>query len=130
MTARSFEQVLASRRMCRDFLDRPIPDDVLDPVLRAAFRGPAAGNTSALDLVVLRGERVAVIDSSLRVPDRIAAVASVLAGEELNGVYLPPAVRKRLDASRPLRVRPGEAWAEMAPDPEDEDGADPEADAV
>ncbi len=58
MTARSFEQVLASRRMCRDFLDRPIPDDVLDPVLRAAFRGPAAGNTSALDLVVLRGERV------------------------------------------------------------------------
>ncbi len=79
---------------------------------------------------VLRGERVAVIDSALRVPDRIAAVASVLASEELNGIYVPPAVRKRLDASKPLRVRPGEAWIEMAPEPEDEDGADPEADAV
>lgn len=59
MTARSFEQVLASRRMCRDFLDRPVPSDLLEPVLHAAFRGPAAGNTAALDLVVLRDERVA-----------------------------------------------------------------------
>ena len=96
-------------------------------------------------LCVLRGERVAVIDANLRVPDRVAALASVLAGEELNGIYVPPAVRKRLDQSRPLRVRPGEA-EEMplaadaatepasAPDapseePVQEAGADPEADA-
>jgi nitroreductase len=55
----SFAEVLAARRMCRDFLDRPIDPDVLDRVLRAAFRGPAAGNTDALDLLVLRGEHTA-----------------------------------------------------------------------
>lgn len=44
--------------MCRDFLDEPVPEELLDRVLRAAFRGPAAGNTAALDLVVLRGPDV------------------------------------------------------------------------
>lgn len=50
---RAFDDVLASRRMCRDFLPDPVPAPVLGRVLRAAFRGPAAGNTDALDLVVL-----------------------------------------------------------------------------
>lgn len=47
--------MLASRRMCRDFLADPIPAEMLDHVLAAAFRGPAAGNTHGLDLVVLAG---------------------------------------------------------------------------
>ena len=55
----SFAEVLAARRMCRDFLDRAIDPDTLDRVLRAAFRGPAAGNTDALDLLVLRDEHTA-----------------------------------------------------------------------
>lgn len=55
---RTFDEVVASRRMCRDFRPDPVPADVLDPVLRAAFRGPAAGNTSALDLLVLTGDDV------------------------------------------------------------------------
>lgn len=59
-------------------------------------------------MCVLRGTRVAVIDANLRVPDRVAALASVLAGEELNGVYIPPEIRQRLERSRPLRVLPGD----------------------
>lgn len=55
----SFPQVLASRRMCRDFADVPVAAEVLEPVLRAAFRGPAAGNTDALELLVLQDGRVA-----------------------------------------------------------------------
>jgi nitroreductase len=51
----TFDQVLASRRMCRDFLSDELPDDLLDRVLRAAFRGPSAGNAAALELVVLTG---------------------------------------------------------------------------
>ena len=51
----AFSEVLASRRMCRDFKPDPVADDVLDRVLAAAFRAPAAGNTDALDLVVLTG---------------------------------------------------------------------------
>ena len=57
--SRPFGEVLATRRMCRDYLTRPIPDDLLRRVLHAAFRGPAAGNTAALDLLVLQGDDVA-----------------------------------------------------------------------
>jgi nitroreductase len=56
---RSFASVLAGRRMCRDFLADPVPDDVLDRVLAAAFRGPSAGNTHAVDLVLLSGDDTA-----------------------------------------------------------------------
>jgi nitroreductase len=50
-----FADVLAGRRMCRDFLaERPDPATI-DAVLGAAFRGPSAGNTAGLDLVVLEG---------------------------------------------------------------------------
>ncbi|MFO8080169.1 MAG: hypothetical protein R6V07_07690 [Armatimonadota bacterium] len=62
----------------------------------------------------LRGSRVAVIDANLRVPDRVAALASVLADEELDGVYIPPEVRRRLDRSCPLRVRPGQGEEDVA----------------
>ena len=57
MTAR-LEDVLASRRMCRDFTADPVPAGVLDPVLAAAFAGPRAGNTHGLHLVVLEGREV------------------------------------------------------------------------
>lgn len=56
---RTFGSVLSSRRMCRDYLAEGVDDDQLDTVLRAALRGPAAGNTWALQLVVLRGDDVA-----------------------------------------------------------------------
>jgi len=44
--------------MCRDFVPEPVEAADVDLVLRAAFRGPAAGNTDALDLVVLSGDDV------------------------------------------------------------------------
>ncbi len=55
----SFADVLASRRMCRDYLPDPIDGALLDAVLAAAFRGPSAGNTTAVDLLVLRDDQVA-----------------------------------------------------------------------
>lgn len=58
MSGPDLAAVLAGRRMCRDFSADPVDDDVLDTVLRAAFRGPSAGNTDALDLIVLRGPQV------------------------------------------------------------------------
>jgi hypothetical protein len=96
---------------------------------------------------VLRGKRVAVIDANLRVPDRVAALASVLAGEELTSLYMPPEVRRRLVKACPLRVQPGDAdvaektlraatddqqpSGDDTPDRADvhEDNADPEAGA-
>ncbi len=62
-----FADAVRSRRMVRNFDDRPVPSDVLDRVLELAVRVPAAGNTQGLDLVVLVGpeETVRYWDASL-----------------------------------------------------------------
>jgi len=52
-----FADVVTKRRMVRAFESRPVPSDVLDRVLDLARRVPAAGNTQALDIVVLEGEQ-------------------------------------------------------------------------
>jgi nitroreductase len=44
---------LAARRSCRAYSAAPVPDDVVDRVCAAALRAPTAGNTWALDLVVV-----------------------------------------------------------------------------
>jgi hypothetical protein len=44
--------------MCRDFAAKPVDAALLARVTAAAFRGPAAGNAHALDLVVLTGSDV------------------------------------------------------------------------
>lgn len=51
-----FADALARRRSCRSYLSDPVDDAVVDRVLGAALRGPTAGNSWGIDLVVLRGE--------------------------------------------------------------------------
>lgn len=68
---------------------------------------------------VLRGKKIAVIDSALRVGERVAALASLLADEQINDVYLPPAVRKCIEAARPAQP----------PRPCDHNADSPQADA-
>jgi len=48
-------EALRRRRMVRSFLDAPVDPAVLDRVLHAGVRAPSAGNSQALDLVVLVG---------------------------------------------------------------------------
>ncbi len=50
-----FGDVVRRRRMVRAFRPDPIPSDVLDRVVGAALRAPAAGNSDGTDLVVLEG---------------------------------------------------------------------------
>ncbi len=50
-----FSEVVRRRRMVRNFSDRPVPDVVLDRILRNAQRAPSAGFTQGWDLLVLRG---------------------------------------------------------------------------
>jgi nitroreductase len=45
--------VLARRRMCRDFEARPVPTDVVDRLLDAARRAPSAGHTQGVAFLVL-----------------------------------------------------------------------------
>ena len=58
-SAQEFDRVLASRRMCRDFAEQEIEPGLLNKVLLAAFRGPSAGNTAAIELLVLSQPQVA-----------------------------------------------------------------------
>lgn len=58
-SAQEFDRVLASRRMCRDFAAQEIEPGLLNKVLLAAFRGPSAGNTAAIELLVLSQPQVA-----------------------------------------------------------------------
>lgn len=48
-------EALAGRRSCRSYRTDAVPPQVLDDVLAAARRVPTAGNTWAIDLIVLEG---------------------------------------------------------------------------
>jgi nitroreductase len=48
-------EVIRQRRMCRDFLDRPLPTGAVDRLLALARRAPSAGHTQGWAFVVLEG---------------------------------------------------------------------------
>lgn len=50
--------VLRKRRMIRTFDPRPVPDDVLQDLLRVAQRAPSAGHTQPLEIVVVRDPEI------------------------------------------------------------------------
>jgi nitroreductase len=67
----AFADVISSRRMCRDFLADPVEEAALARVVGAALSAPSAGNTAALDLVVLEGADTARYwDTTLPEPRR------------------------------------------------------------
>lgn len=47
--------MIARRRMCRRFLDRPVPPDTVDRLVDRARRAPSAGHTQGWDWLVLEG---------------------------------------------------------------------------
>ncbi|MCU4186549.1 nitroreductase family protein [Acidiferrimicrobium sp. IK] len=50
-----FDEVVRQRRMCRNFLDRPVDPVVVDRLLARARRAPSAGHTQGWAFVVLEG---------------------------------------------------------------------------
>lgn len=59
-----FSEVLARRRMVRNYTDEPVDEEVLEEVARAALRAPSAGNSQALGVVLVTdpGVRKAIAD--------------------------------------------------------------------
>lgn len=49
-----FQDVIRRRRMIRTFESRPVPDPLLQELLRVAQRAPSAGHTQPLQVVVVR----------------------------------------------------------------------------
>lgn len=50
-----FQDVIRGRRMVRNFDPRPLPPELVERVLDNARRGPSAGFTQGVDLLVLEG---------------------------------------------------------------------------
>ena len=53
-----FETVVKRRRMCREYLDRDVPQEKVDRILDLASRYPSAGHTEPQEFIVVRNQRV------------------------------------------------------------------------
>jgi len=49
-------EAIRKRKAVRTYTDRPVPDDVLDRVLRAALQAPTGSGSQAWSLLVVRDE--------------------------------------------------------------------------
>ena len=49
-----FQQVVKKRKMIRSFTNDPIPQEKIDTILRNFFRGPSAGFSQGIELLVLK----------------------------------------------------------------------------
>lgn len=58
---KSVSSALESRITVRDFLDTPVPDDVLQRILKTALRSPSGGNLQPWNIHVLRGDALKVL---------------------------------------------------------------------
>jgi nitroreductase len=53
-----FETVVKKRRMCRAFLDRDVPQEMIDRILDLASRYPSAGHTEPQEFIVVHNRRM------------------------------------------------------------------------
>ena len=53
-----FETVVKRRRMCREFLERDVPQEKLDRILELASRYPSAGHTEPQEFIVVHERRM------------------------------------------------------------------------
>ena len=53
-----FKTVVKKRRMCREFLDRDVPQEKIDRILELASRYPSAGHTEPQEFIVVRNRRM------------------------------------------------------------------------
>jgi nitroreductase len=59
-------QAVVSRRSVRQFLDKPVPLDVLQRVLTKAQQSPSGGNTQPWNAIILTGEPLAELTAKIK----------------------------------------------------------------
>lgn len=47
-------ELMQSHRSCRSYTDQPVSDEMLDQIIRAAWRGPTSMNAQEISLIVVR----------------------------------------------------------------------------
>ena len=60
------QEAVATRRSVREFLDTPVPGDVIRRVLAQALRAPSGGNLQPWHLHVVGGEKLAELKAIMR----------------------------------------------------------------
>src|SRR5690242_10425238 len=60
------QDAIATRRSVRDFLDTPVPGDVIRRVLAQALRAPSGGNLQPWHLHVVGGDRLSELKTIMR----------------------------------------------------------------
>src|SRR5918997_3127364 len=53
-----FETVVKRRRMCREFLDRDVPQEKIDRILDLGSRYPSAGHTEPQEFIAVHNQRI------------------------------------------------------------------------
>jgi nitroreductase len=59
-------QAVSTRRSVRQFIDKPVPLDVLQRVLAKAQQSPSGGNTQPWNAVILTGEPLAELTAKIK----------------------------------------------------------------
>ena len=67
-------EAVASRRSVRQFLDKPVPLDVLQRVLIRAQQSPSGGNTQPWNAVILTGQPLAELTAKVKAKAATAAL--------------------------------------------------------
>ena len=66
------QDAIATRRSVRDFLDTPVPGDVIRRVLAQALRAPSGGNLQPWHLHVVGGDRLSELKTRCSAPSTAA----------------------------------------------------------
>ena len=74
----SFFDIVASRRSVRDFLPGPVPQEVLDRCLDAAFLAPSTSNIQPWEFVVIRSPGARAEANAICLDQRLTASAPLL----------------------------------------------------
>ncbi len=61
----TFEEVNKKRRSVRDFLDKPVSEDLIQELLKEALEAPSSSNTQPFKVVVATGETLEAIGDEL-----------------------------------------------------------------
>lgn len=57
MNLKQIEELFLERQSCRDFVDKDVPDEVLEEICRIALLAPSACNCQPWKIVVVKGEK-------------------------------------------------------------------------
>ena len=66
MNTEQIEQLFLHRQSCREFTEKPVPDDLVEKVCRLALLAPSACNSQPWKLIAVKGEKTKEVAKGLQ----------------------------------------------------------------